>query len=585
MGSMLGESVWAAANEAVARANNVWHSSPHSALALIAIIIFYTLFGTRLDLLFNIAVLVLFNHSALYPYLPSALQFGLLSCFSVIVVLMGFLLLPFRKTHATAWHGPGQSYLIPCRTTHSRLFPVKHSFSYSYLTVGIAVGYKGSVNRMIGVDEHSCSPVWSKVPFGKLFTRSWFSIRASDYLQRGLNPNAFPHAYLVTAPRFAGYSFNPVSFWYLYTPHKTLSAMILEVNNTYDERRPYLVLRQLSSDTKTPAERVRIEGSRVKDFYVSPFNSRKGHYSVLLSDPLGLGMNGFRSIDVKITLKSSTGHPKLVARLVSEGPAVDPAALGVFSKLAFLAKWCWVGLATVPKIVMEAVVLLYRRNLHMKHKPEPLIGTLGRHATSVEKTLEGCFRQYLEFLVHNSRTPVSLNYFTSGFLSEAEVIFTSQHDVDSQGYEQLELRVLTPAFYSRLIQYRDSLDGIISELKEHRTVWMNKPELLPVIFCPSLFTRLKPRSMSFSDFLFSALVKKLRRPPEASLDSESVHMPRSILLPDNIESADVSSLEEYMMWATFRQLIADRLFMSRVDWLELGIFAARQRQIAWTRSR
>ena len=51
--------------------------------------------------------------------------------------------------------------------------------------------------------------------------------------------------YLVTAPRFLGYAFNPVSFWYLYSEKMNLKAMILEVNNTFDERRLYL-LRQTS---------------------------------------------------------------------------------------------------------------------------------------------------------------------------------------------------------------------------------------------------------------------------------------------------------------------------------------------------
>lgn len=160
--------------------------------------------------------------------------------------------------------------------------------------------------------------------------------------------------------------------------------MILEVNNTYDERRLYIVFRGTSPEPGAPAGRATIEGYRAKHFYVSPFNSRKGHYSVLSSDPLGPDMNVFRGIDVKITLDSSKGHPKLVARLVSEGPAVDPTALGLSSKLTFLTKWCWVGFAIVPRIVKEAIVLLYRWKLNMVDKLELLIGSIGKRATSIE---------------------------------------------------------------------------------------------------------------------------------------------------------------------------------------------------------
>lgn len=136
-------------------------------------------------------------------------------------------------------------------------------------------------------------------------------------------------------------------------------------------------------------------------------------------------------------------------------------------------------------------------------------------------------RQYLEFVVHNSRTPVSLKYSASGFPSEAEMIFTSHRNADLQAHEILEFRILTLTFYSRFIQYNDSLGGMSSQLMEHRTIWMNKPELLPVIFSPLTLTRLRPQSVSFSSFLFSTLVMQLRRqPPKASIDSVLAQLPQ-----------------------------------------------------------
>lgn len=126
-----------------------------------------------------------------------------------------------------------------------------------------------------------------------------------DYLQRGhedlglrgkldnflksqeVEPSDYLYAYLVTAVRFLGYHFNLVSFWYLYSSDKVPSAMVLEVNNTHDERRPYLVLRDFAQEAKqvsdvTPAPGAapsRMRGSWPKDFCVSPFSSRKGSYS------------------------------------------------------------------------------------------------------------------------------------------------------------------------------------------------------------------------------------------------------------------------------------------------------------------
>lgn len=71
--------------------------------------------------------------------------------------------------------------VFPCRTIHTRLFPKVHSFSYSYLFVGIPIGWQGSQNNFLSVDF--------KDPLtGKAYQRwwpSWFSIMSSDYLNRG----------------------------------------------------------------------------------------------------------------------------------------------------------------------------------------------------------------------------------------------------------------------------------------------------------------------------------------------------------------------------------------------------------------
>lgn len=69
---------------------------------------------------------------------------------------------------------------FPARTTHSRFFPQKHSFSYSYLLVGIPIGCRGALRSYLTVDLPHDSPASST-----LFSRSWFSVDADDYLERG----------------------------------------------------------------------------------------------------------------------------------------------------------------------------------------------------------------------------------------------------------------------------------------------------------------------------------------------------------------------------------------------------------------
>lgn len=81
-------------------------------------------------------------------------------------------------------NGTPSAYLIPCRVTHSREHPKKHTFSYSYLAVGIPIGYRGNVNGMISVDDPDASTSW----LSKIWrARNWFRVDAADYLERGKN--------------------------------------------------------------------------------------------------------------------------------------------------------------------------------------------------------------------------------------------------------------------------------------------------------------------------------------------------------------------------------------------------------------
>lgn len=156
-----------------------------SFLALLVVAVFYGVAGTKLDLVYNVVLLISFNGEALSSYKSMVTRWfpSLFICTGVfIAALLSFAPLTRRKS---TWKGPGQPYLIPCKTTHRRLFPTKHSFSYSYLTIGVPVNFRGSVNGMIGVDEDSVPSFGGLVPFANLLSRSWYYVQSSDHLQRG----------------------------------------------------------------------------------------------------------------------------------------------------------------------------------------------------------------------------------------------------------------------------------------------------------------------------------------------------------------------------------------------------------------
>lgn len=84
---------------------------------------------------------------------------------------------------STAWNHTSQPYFIPSRTTHRRMFPKTHAFSYSYLTIGVPVGYRGRVNNLLTIDGSSDQLSW----WQKLVAFTPFTVDGEGYLSRGPN--------------------------------------------------------------------------------------------------------------------------------------------------------------------------------------------------------------------------------------------------------------------------------------------------------------------------------------------------------------------------------------------------------------
>ncbi len=97
------------------------------------------------------------------------------------------------------------------------------------------------------------------------------SVKALDRLNHVLVQADRPtvtSARLVTFPRFFGFGFSPVSFWFN-AGAQNCAPLLLEVNNTFGERHIY----HLSAE----ASRCHLVE---KTFFVSPFNTTRGIYRV-----------------------------------------------------------------------------------------------------------------------------------------------------------------------------------------------------------------------------------------------------------------------------------------------------------------
>ena len=319
---------------------------------------------------------------------------------------------------------------------------------------------------------------------------------------------------------FLGYSFNPVSFWYLYDKTSNLKAMILEVNNTFDERRIYF-LRQdtgcsandisdgseteisTDMDPSSNSSSDKFKSAWSKDFHVSPFNSRKGSYSLKVADPFFPDPDSRLSISNVITLKSSKDHAKLVARIDSTAPSIDPSNLGPFRALYFITSWWWVGFVTFPRIVREAARLFFKRGLHVWYRPEVARSSIGRKPTAQEKyifrfdvthtqltihsSIESVFQGYLKQCIEDSPTALCVKYESATMNDPSSKIYTSRiQDSETTSNDLINFKPTTPFFYTNLALASHVTDFIKSTLQctdPLKTIlYTNHPNLVQASF-------------------------------------------------------------------------------------------------------
>lgn len=154
---------------------------------------------------------------------------------------------------------------------HKRFIPRENQFSYRGFQVLVDVKKLAQI-KGISLNRWSLFSLFSK-DHGYRIANVDISESYLSWVEDKLNLVGLKISgdiYLQTIPRIFGYAFNPVSFWYCYKGNYSageLIAIICEVNNTFHENHNYILI---------PA----VEGGmlRAKEFHVSPFYPRVGHY-------------------------------------------------------------------------------------------------------------------------------------------------------------------------------------------------------------------------------------------------------------------------------------------------------------------
>ncbi|KAL5362898.1 hypothetical protein BJX96DRAFT_167030 [Aspergillus floccosus] len=391
----------------------------------------------------------------------------------------------------------GKPLLFPARLSHARRFPQieRYNYWYDYFMVGVPVGLRGRIGNLLSIDnlpaqEHSREKCWFTIdPAYYLDPGSGDrSLQEKLYLflrSRGENPQEFPYAYLISVPRFLWWQKSAISYWYLYSSERKLTAMIMEINNSFYEKRniffpltgdgiavdsPQPQATTITATKKATKEPVSIrfqystsqskhyKGSWEKLIFGSPFEKVGGSMTAKFVDPM-LGP----SLQSNLSSNTPDGQVKVTSRLASWGEPVDPLLSDSWSVARFVARWTHVGALSAPRIVKEALRIRFRGNLQYLQRPEVRADSVPRKQTKVERTMELFFREYLSQLAAHCLFPISIRYTPPKWLHFESITFHSPMTPTSCPRPVLTITPLTPRFYASFPEHSNAVEAFSAE--------------------------------------------------------------------------------------------------------------------------
>ena len=261
--------------------------------------------------------------------------------------------------------------LFSGKLMHQRLSPVGHGFTYP------ACFFAFDLDQLEKTDSLSSLFAYNR--------RSLLSIRDQDYLGDEVEGSikekallAVPdkelreqvhRVVLITSPRFLGYVFNPVSFYYFYDAAGVTLGYLAEVNNTFSEKHIYFVKAEVEQKSK------KLDFcSHKKEFYVSPFFKPEGQYRFYFS-PLS------DSVEIRVDLVQ---NGQMVFTSSLKGEAQDFSKDSV--RKSFL-KFPVMSSFNFPRILIQAGYLYFKKNLPVFSKPAPFHDNTRQYKPSVPQKL------------------------------------------------------------------------------------------------------------------------------------------------------------------------------------------------------
>jgi cyclopropane-fatty-acyl-phospholipid synthase len=244
--------------------------------------------------------------------------------------------------------------ILKAKAMHARLWPTKHEFTYSFYTYCLDLELLNTTSRTVrGFSYNSFN-------LASIYDRDYLQPDTTPILQK-LKDFLYSRAYtkpiarclLVTAPRYFGYVFNPANFYFCYDADGKLIYFVTEINNTYVEKHIYVV-----EVTEGLLQNGVYSGLKPKNFHVSPFFSMDYNYQFYFSDIRD-------KLEIRINLVKE-GKTFFVSRFWGNSQKLNSASLARM----FLAYPLRPAL-TMPRIMWQALRLIFQRKLKVLNKPNP----------------------------------------------------------------------------------------------------------------------------------------------------------------------------------------------------------------------
>ena len=151
---------------------------------------------------------------------------------------------------------------------HRRLGPDGHRFRYGLQLLYLDLAELPELfDRFWLWSARRPAPIWWRRADHHGDPRQDLAEATRDLVESRTSRRPLGAVRLLTHPRYFGFGFNPVSFFYCFAPQGTLEAIVAEINNTpWGEQHCY-VLPASAADGRAGRPRFRFD----KDFHVSPF--------------------------------------------------------------------------------------------------------------------------------------------------------------------------------------------------------------------------------------------------------------------------------------------------------------------------